>query len=72
MDTIKQCFQVILQGKKEQSRQAARYVHKLVYSSASQGEEKCREISKVLEHAPQAFAAEMMFLREDGKSGTEA
>lgn len=57
MTTIKECFDKILNGSKEESRQAARRVNKLVYSSAATaGKEKYEQIATIIETAPTKYA----------------
>jgi len=53
MNTIKECFEVILQGNKGESRQAAREVKKLVY--ASKTKDKYEDIKKLVESAPKQY-----------------
>lgn len=56
MSTIKECFDTISNGGKEESRQAARRVRKLVYSSSAEGQEKYKEITVLVETAPENYA----------------
>src|SRR3990167_6329523 len=56
MNTIKECFGTILGGNKEESRQAARKVRKLVYSSSASGREKYEEIAALVRTAPENYA----------------
>lgn len=57
MTTIKQCFETILNGNKEESRQAARRVNKLVYSSATTaGKEKYEQIVALIRTASENYA----------------
>ncbi len=56
MNTIKECFNTILKGGREESRQAARMVRKLVYSSSAEGREKYKEIATLIETAPENYA----------------
>lgn len=56
MNTIKECFDTILKGNKEESRQAARMVRKLVYSSSASGKEKYKEIASLVRTAPEHYA----------------
>lgn len=52
--TIKECFETILNGDKEESRQAARKVRKLLYSS--QGDHiKFKEIKELVNNAPNEY-----------------
>lgn len=53
MNTIKQCFQIILQGNKEQSRQAARQVRKLLYRSRSR--DVFADLKKLIKNAPKEY-----------------
>lgn len=53
MDTIKECFAIILQGEKTVSRLAARRVRKLLYSSA--GREKYKDIKSLVEQAADQY-----------------
>lgn len=55
MNTIKECFNTILNGGKEESRQAARRVRKLVYSSSVEGREKYKEIAALVRTAPENY-----------------
>lgn len=55
MNTIKQCFKIILNGKKEQSRQAARRVRKLLYSSAVSGKSDFKDIANLINTAPEEY-----------------
>lgn len=55
MNTIKECFGTILNGGKEESRQAARKVRKLVYSSSAEGREKYKEIAVIVRTAPETY-----------------
>jgi len=55
MNTIKECFGTILGGNKEESRQAARKVRKLVYSSSASGREKYEEIAALVRTAPENY-----------------
>ena len=48
MDTIKECFTVIMQGNAEESRAAARRVRKVLYGSAVRDKEKFIEIKDVV------------------------
>lgn len=61
MNTIKECFNTILNGDKEKSRQAARKVRKLVYSSSAEGREKYNEIAELVRAAPENY----MHITED-------
>jgi len=56
MNTIKECFNSILRSGKEESRQAARTVRKLVYSSSAEGKEKYDDIKKIIDAAPHEYA----------------
>ena len=53
MATIKECFDTILRGDKNNSRLAARGVRKLVYSSSAAGREKYEQIAALIESAPE-------------------
>jgi hypothetical protein len=55
MDTIKQCFSVILCGNKAKSRLAAREVRKLLYSSSASDREKYEEIASLIKAAPENY-----------------
>ena len=55
MNTIKECFDTILKGGKGESRQAARRVRKLVYSSSAEGREKYEEIAELVRTAPEKY-----------------
>lgn len=55
MNTLKECFNTILNGGKEESRQAARRVRKLVYSSSAEGREKYKEIAALIETVPENY-----------------
>lgn len=55
MNTIKECFETILNGGKEESRQAARRVRKLMYSSSASGREKYEEIAALVRTAPENY-----------------
>lgn len=55
IDSIKECFDVILSGDKDDSRLAARRVRKLLYSS--QGEkDKYQDIKNIINEAPDKYA----------------
>jgi len=56
MNTIKECFNTILEDGKKKSRQAARSVRKLVYSSSAEGKEKYKEIAVIIRTAPESYA----------------
>lgn len=56
MNTLKECFDVILNGGREESHQAARRVRKLVYSSSASGREKYEEIAAIVRTAPENYA----------------
>ncbi|MFA6405444.1 MAG: hypothetical protein WCW46_01695 [Candidatus Paceibacterota bacterium] len=56
MTIIKQCFETIMNGSKEESRQAARRVGKLVYSSPAEGQEKYTEIVALIKTAQEDYA----------------
>jgi hypothetical protein len=56
MNTIKECFDIILRGNEEKSRLAARWVRKLVYSSSAPGREKYDEIVALVKTAPENYA----------------
>lgn len=55
MNTLKECFKIILTGDKETSRMAARAVRKLVYSSQS-GRDKYKDIKNIINSAPVEYA----------------
>lgn len=55
MNTIRECFDIILNGGKEESRQAARRVRKLAYSSSASGREKYEEIAAIVRAAPETY-----------------
>ena len=55
MDTIKECFDVILQGGEKDSRLAARSVRKLVYSSAASNKDKYEDIAVLVRTAPENY-----------------
>lgn len=56
MNTIKDCFETILYGEKEESRSAARKVSKILYSSSSSRDrEKYNNIKKMIESAPDEY-----------------
>ena len=57
MNTIKECFDTILKGGKQESRQAARKVRKLVYSSSASGREKYEEIASLVSMAPENYTS---------------
>ena len=54
MNTIKECFNIILKGNKEESRQAARRVRKLLYS-AQDVKNKYRDIINITNKAPHEY-----------------
>src|SRR3989338_440 len=56
MNTIKECFDIILRGNEEKSRLAARGVRKLVYSSSASGREKYDEIAALVRTAQENYA----------------
>ena len=55
INTIQDCFGTILHGEKEESRQAARKVKKILYSSSVEDKEKYNDIRKVIESAPNKY-----------------
>lgn len=55
INTIKECFDVILHGNKNDSRLAARRVRKLLYSSQS-GRDKFIDIKNIINDAPREYA----------------
>lgn len=55
MNTIKECFEIILKGGREESRQAARKARKLVYSSSASDREKYKEIAAIVRTAPENY-----------------
>jgi len=54
MNTITQCFKIILNGNKEASRKAARQVRKLLYSGVSD-KAKFKEIKRLVSKAPEEY-----------------
>lgn len=56
MNTFKECFDKILKDDKEVSRQAARVVRKLIYSSSASGREKYEEIAIMVRTAPENYS----------------
>ena len=54
MDTIKECFDTILNGDKNESRLAARGVRKLLYSSQGGGD-KHQDIKNIINNAPREY-----------------
>lgn len=52
---LKECFDKILKGGKEESRQAARKVRKLTYSSSASGKEKYENIAAIVRTAPEIY-----------------
>lgn len=52
---MKECFDKILKGGKKESRQAARTVRKLVYSSSASGRKKYDEIAALVRTAPENY-----------------
>jgi len=55
MNTIKECFDIILRGNKSDSRLAARRVRKLLYSSQG-GRDKYKDIKNLINGAPGEYA----------------
>lgn len=55
MNTFQECFDKILNGGKKESRQAARMVRKLVYSSSASGREKYEEIAALVRTALETY-----------------
>lgn len=55
MNTLKECFNTILNGGKEESRQAARMVRKLLYSSQGSRDEFI-DIKNLINNAPGEYA----------------
>lgn len=53
MNTIKECFEIILNGNNEESRRAARSVRKLLYSLHDGG--KYNDIRKIIENSPDEY-----------------
>jgi hypothetical protein len=53
MNTIKDCFEIILHGNEDKSRQAARLVRKLLYSSGTSG--KYEDIQNLIKAAPETY-----------------
>lgn len=53
MKTFIECFKIILSGDRDASRQAARQVKKLLYSSADGG--KYKVIASIIENAPKEY-----------------
>lgn len=64
MNTIKECFDIILKGGKEESRKAAREVRKLLYSSKS-GKDDFKDIKKIIYSAPQEYAKISEYSRQE-------
>src|SRR3989338_7029194 len=56
MNTVKECFEVILKGEKEETRLAARRIKKLVYGSSSKDKDKHTDIKKIINTAPSHYA----------------
>ena len=54
MHTIKECFNIILSGNKDDSRLAARRVRKLLYSSRS-GRDQFNDIANLVDNAPHKY-----------------
>jgi len=56
MNTIKECFDIILSGEKSESRFAARRVRKLLYSAtATSGREKFIDMANLIKNAPREY-----------------
>lgn len=55
MNTLKECFYIILHGDKSDSRLAARRVRKLLYSSQG-GQDKYRDIKDLINDAPGEYS----------------
>ena len=55
MNTIKECFETILNGDKEESRKAARRVRKLVHGSSADDRGKYEEMANLIETAPENY-----------------
>lgn len=53
MNTIKECFEEVLRGNRDESRRAARRVGKLVFSSGVN--DKYKDIENLVENAPVAY-----------------
>lgn len=53
MKTIKECFEIILQGNRDESRRAARQVRKVLYSSSRSG--KYEDIKNLTKNAPAEY-----------------
>ena len=62
MNTIKECFNIILSGNKKDSRLAARTIRKILYSTpASPDRSKYNEINGIINNAPDIYPK----IRED-------
>ncbi len=55
MNTIKECFAIILRGNKEESRLAARKVSKLLYSSSLLDKNQSFDIKNLVKDAPKEY-----------------
>jgi hypothetical protein len=55
MNTIKECFDIILRSNEEDSRLAARRVRKLVYSSTASNRDKYKDIAALIKTAPNEY-----------------
>lgn len=55
INTIKDCFETISYGEKEESRLAARKVSKILYSSSVENKEKYDDIRKIIESASDEY-----------------
>lgn len=55
INTIKDCFETILCGEKEESREAARKVSKILYSASTENKEKYDDIKEIIESAPDEY-----------------
>ncbi|MDD4409936.1 MAG: hypothetical protein PHW52_04790 [Candidatus Pacebacteria bacterium] len=55
MDSIKKCFNIILEGEKEESRLAARTLRKILHSAGNR-DEKFQSIGKIMNEAPFEYA----------------
>ena len=52
VNTIKNCFNIILQENKKESHSASRKVRKILYSSPAGNREIFKEIAEIIEKAP--------------------
>jgi hypothetical protein len=56
MNTIRECFNIILNGDKDDSRLAARRIRKLTYSNSQEGRDKYKDIKNIINAASQEYA----------------